>query len=363
LAQTLYNQLHSQTFSAPKFGINDLAPLVDPASLRGLSPDQTLLLVNGKRRHKVAFFSNNSGVGKGQIANDINSIPSAAVKRVEILRDGAAAQYGSDAIAGVVNLQLNNARSGGSIRLYAGVAATDPEYDEFTNAGPEGESIYGGTVHDGQTFTASANFGLPWGKEGFINTTVSWSQQEATDRSGTYTFSTGWYPDEVWQAAGASSDEDLQRIRGIDLDRAILGTAENSNMGVFVNLGNKINDNWDFYGFGGFTMKEVIGGVFSRSPDRTSRAVLEIFPDGYNPEVPSELTDFQVLTGVKGNLGNDWSLDFSLGQSGNNVDLFARNTVNPSLGELSPTQFFTGSLNVISDSIFHRIIKCNTNPH
>ena len=73
----------------------------------------------------------------------------------------------------------------------------------------------------------------------------------------------------------------------------------NTSINSFVNLGNKINDNWDFYGFGGFTMKEVIGGVFSRSPDRTSRAVLEIFPDGYNPEVPSELTDFQVLTGVK----------------------------------------------------------------
>ena len=333
------------SFSAPKFGINDLAPLVDPASLRGLSPDQTLLLVNGKRRHKVAFFSNNSGVGRGQIANDINAIPSAAVKRVEILRDGAAAQYGSDAIAGVVNLQLNDARSGGTIRLYAGGTNTNPEYDEFTNAGPEGESIYG-TVRDGQTFNASANFGLPWGADGFVNTTISWSHQEPTDRSGTYAHSSGWYPEEVWRAAGASSDEDLQRIRGIELDRAILGTAENTNMGVFINAGKSINDRWDFYTFGGVTMKEVIGGVFSRSPARTDRAVLEVFPDGYNPEVPSELTDFQVLAGIKGDLGNDWNLDFSLGNSGNNVDLFARNTVNPSLGELSPTQFFTGSLNV-----------------
>ena len=295
------------SFNAPKFGINDLAPLIDPASLRGLSPDQTLLLVNGKRRHKVAFFSNNSGVGKGQVGNDINSIPSAAVKQVEILRDGAAAQYGSDAIAGVVNMQLNDARSGGTIRLYTGVTSTNPKYDGITNAGTEGESIYGETINDGQTFNASANFGLPWGEEGFINTTFSWSHQEPTDRSGTYSHSSGWYPEAVWQAAGASSDEDLQRIRGIDPDRAVLGTAENTNMGIFVNAGNSFNENWDFYTFGGITKKEVIGGVFTRTPARSNRRVLEIFPDGFNPEVPSELTDYQILAGVKGALGNGWS--------------------------------------------------------
>lgn len=332
------------SFNAPKFGINDLAPLVDPASLRGLSPDQTLLLVNGKRRHKVAFFSNNSGVGKGQIANDINSVPSAAVKRVEILRDGAAAQYGSDAIAGVVNLQLNDARSGGSIRLYTGGTSTNPKYDGFTNAGTEGESIYGGTVNDGQTFSASANFGLPWGNDGFVNTTLSWSHQEPTDRSGT--FGSQWYTNDQIAAAGASSDEELRRIRGIDLDRAVLGTVENTNMGIFINAGRSINDTWDFYTFGGVTKKEVIGGIFSRSPANSGRRVLEIFPDGYNPETPTELTDYQVTAGVKGDLGKDWKLDFSLGNSANNVDLFARQTVNPSMGVLSPTEFHTGSLNV-----------------
>ena len=344
LGQSL--QYSAPSFSAVKFGINDLAPLVDPASLRGLSPDQTLLLVNGKRRHKVSFFSNNSGVGKGQIANDINSIPSAAVKRVEILRDGAAAQYGSDAIAGVMNMQLKDASSGGTIRLYMGGTSTNPKYDGITNAGTEGESIYGGTINDGQTFNASANFGLPWGEDGFVNTTVSWSHAEPTDRSGTYSHSSGWYTDDIVAAAGVSSDEELQRIRGINLDRAVLGTAENTNMGIFVNAGRPINENWDFYTFGGVTQKEVIGGVFSRSPARTNRRVLEIFPDGFNPEVPSELTDYQVTAGMKGDLGNDWNLDFSLGNSGNTVELFARNTVNPSMGELSPTEFHTGGLNV-----------------
>ncbi len=346
------------SFSAVKFGINDLAPLVDPASLRGLSPDQTLLLLNGKRRHKVAFFSNNAGVGKGQLANDINSIPSAAVKRVEILRDGAAAQYGSDAIAGVMNMQLNDSRSGGAIRMYYGSTSTSPTYDGITNAGPEGDKIYGDDpVVDGQTINMSANFGLPWGDDGFVNTTLTYSHAEPTDRSGTYSHSSGWYTDAQVAAAGVSSDEELQRINGINPDRAVLGTAENTNMGIFVNAGKSIDDNWDFYSFGGITKKHVIGGVFTRTPARTSRAVLEIFPDGYNPEVPSDLTDFQMTTGIKGDIGNDWNLDISLGHSGNEVDLFARNTVNPSMGILSPTEFHTGTLGVTQTVINADAVK------
>lgn len=346
------------SFSAVKFGINDLAPLVDPASLRGLSPDQTLLLLNGKRRHKVAFFSNNAGVGKGQLANDINSIPSAAVKRVEILRDGAAAQYGSDAIAGVMNLQLNDSRSGGTVRMYYGSTSTAPTYDDITNAGTAGDKIYGDDrVVDGQTINMSANFGMPWGDEGFVNTTFTYSHAEPTDRSGTYLHSSGWYTDEQVAASGVSSDEELQRINGIDPDRAVLGTAENSNMGIFVNAGRPIDENWDFYTFGGITKKHVIGGVFTRTPARTSRATLEIFPDGYNPEVPSDLTDFQMTTGLKGDLGNDWGLDISLGHSGNEVDLFARNTINPSMGILSPTEFHTGTLGVTQTVINADAVK------
>ena len=345
IAQSLHYSAPS--FSAVKFGINDLAPLVDPASLRGLSPDQTLLLVNGKRRHKVAFFSNNNGVGKGQLANDINSIPSAAVKRVEILRDGAAAQYGSDAIAGVMNMQLNDAREGGSIRLYTGAAYTSPKWDDITNRGTPGEKIYGDDpVRDGQTISASANFGMGWGDDGFVNTTLHYSHAEPTDRSGIYSHSSGWYTDDQVAAAGVASDEELQAVNGINPDGAILGTAENTNYGIFVNAGKPMNENWDFYGMAGFTKKDIVGGVFTRTPARTDRSALDIFPDGYNPEVPSTLTDYQITSGVRGNLGDGWGLDLSLGNSANDVQLFARNTINPSLGSASPTQFYTGGLNV-----------------
>ena len=100
------------SFNAVKFGINDSAPFVDPATLRGLGPDQVLVLVNNKRRHKVSFLSINDGVGKGQVGTDINVVPSLSLKRIEVLRDGAAAQYGSDAIGGVINMELNDASSG-----------------------------------------------------------------------------------------------------------------------------------------------------------------------------------------------------------------------------------------------------------
>lgn len=334
------------SFSAQKFGINDLAPLIDPAQLRGLGSDQTLLTVNGKRRHKVAFFNGNDGVGKGQLGNDINSIPSLAVERVEVLRDGAAAQYGSDAIAGVVNMHLKENRSGGSFMAYIGSTYTTPQYDDITNRGEEGENIYGeDAITDGNTFSTGLNFGLPWGDDGFISTTLAYSHADATDRSGTYSHSSGWYRPEQYEPLGLT-DEQLQAQNGIDPDRAILGTADNTNGGVFINAGKPINDTWEFYGMTGFTKKQIIGGVFTRTPQRTSRAVIDIFPDGYNPEVPSNLTDWQALSGFRGDLNGGWKMDLSMGYSGNDVQLYARNTVNPSMGADSPTQFYTGGLRV-----------------
>ncbi len=341
-------QYSAPSFNAVKFGINDLAPLIDPASLRGLATDQTLLLVNGKRRHKVSFFSLNHGVGKGQLGNDINSIPSAAVKRVEILRDGAAAQYGSDAIAGVMNLQLNDARSGGSFKFYTGSGLSNPKYDDIgSNANLDGESIYG-TVKDGETAQLSLNFGLPWGEKGFINTTINFQNSEPYDRSGEYTHSEGWYPDDqnLSDAENQAIDEEQRLLNGIDLDRTVLGSVKNTNGSLYINAGNEIDENWDFYTFGGLLRKRIVGSIFSRAPARDERAVLEIYPNGYNPVTPSVLTDWQILTGVKGKLNNDWSLDLSAGYSGNDLQLFIENAVNPSLGINSPTEFFTGGLQV-----------------
>lgn len=329
------------SFSSQKFGINDLSSVIDPASLRGLGSDQTLLLVNGKRRHKVAFFSINQGVSKGQVGNDINAIPAEAVSNVEILRDGAAAQYGSDAIAGVMNYQLNNSRSGGSLRFYTGVASSNPEHDDKgANANLNGQSIYKDKKVDGETYKASINFGLPWGQDGFINTTINIHHNEAYSREGKYKASRGWY------TSNTTNDSILILRNGINLNRAVLGGTENTNAGIFINAGKKIDDNWSFYGFGGYSAKTVVAGIFSRPPSLGSRRVLKIFPDGYNPVTPTKLKDYMVVAGVKGSFGKDWSLDFSTGHSGNIVDLYAENTVNPSMDSLSPTKFYTGGLAV-----------------
>ncbi len=321
------------SFNAVKFGINDSAPFVDPASLRGLGPDQVLVLVNNKRRHKVSFLSINDGVGKGQVGTDVNVVPALSLKRVEVLRDGAAAQYGSDAIGGVINMELNDASSGGTVNVYTGIGSSTPNLDVKNVITPK-------NVNDGLTYNLAANFGLKMGKKGFVNTTVQYNHTDGYDRSGTYKASAGFYVKDAVQDAA------LVKQNNIDLDRAILGSAENTTMGIFVNAGTQINDKWKFYAFGGYTNKHVVTGVFTRPPSNAKRSVLELFPNGYNPIAPADLQDYSITTGVKGKIGKGWNTDFSFGQSGNKVDFYAENTLNPSLGTASPKEFYVGQTKI-----------------
>ena len=192
------------------------------------------------------------------MGNDINAVPSAAIERVEILRDGAAAQYGSDAIAGVINFQLKNNRSGGSIRTYSGISLSKPKYDgRGSNANLEGDYIYGSQpITDGETFSTSINFGLPWGEDGFINSTLYFHHNEAYDRSGTFTDTTGWYSSDPVEEAR------LLDINNINLDRAVLGAAQNTNGGIFINSGKPLSTYWDYYFFGGFSLKACSSWCF-----------------------------------------------------------------------------------------------------
>ena len=320
-------QFSAPSFNAVKFGINDGAPFVDPATLRGLGPDQVLMLVNNKRRHKVSFLSINDGVGKGQVGTDINVVPALSLKRVEVLRDGAAAQYGSDAIAGVINMQLNNASSGGAVSAYYGQGYSKPKLDVIGLKTPV-------LTQDGGTYNFSANVGLKLGTKGFLNATGTYSHTNGYDRSGTWTGN-------FYSSVKATNDS-LLAVRKPDLDRAILGAAQNTTYGLFINAGVPINANWDFYTFGGYTKKHVVTGVFTRAPSNAARRVLSIFPDGYNPIAPANMHDLSITAGVKGKLGNDWALDVSAGHGSNLVDWYAENTVNPSLGANSPTSFYVG---------------------
>jgi iron complex outermembrane recepter protein len=320
------------SFNAVKFGINDAAPFVDPATLRGLGPDQVLVLVNNKRRHKVSFLSINDGVGKGQVGTDINVVPALALKRVEILRDGAAPTYGSDAIAGVINLEMNNANSGGAVNVYYGQGYSKPNLDVKNVIAPK-------LIQDGTTYNLSANVGLKLTEKGFINTTLTYGHTDGYDRSGTYKAAAGFYEkDPVKDAA-------LVAQNNIDLDRAILGSAQNTTYGAFINAGYKMNNVWDAYLFGGYTKKHVVTGVFNRPPSNARRSVLSKFPNGYNPIAPADLHDLAITAGMKGKIG-DWKADFSLSQGQNQVDWYAENTVNPSLGDASPTEFYVGQTKI-----------------
>lgn len=317
------------SFNAVKFGINDSAPFVDPATLRGLGPDQVLVLVNNKRRHKVSFLSINDGVGKGQAGTDVNAIPALSLKRVEVLRDGAAAQYGSDAIAGVINMELNDSDHGGTVTVYTGMGYTKPNLDVTGKIAPT-------TTTDGLTYNLSANAGFKIAEKGFVNTTLSYAHTDGYDRSGTYSSSSGFYVKDPVQDAA------LIKANNIDLDRAVLGSPRNTSYGIFVNSGMPISANFKAYVFGGYTTKHVVTGVFTRAPSNKKRSVLEIFPNGYNPVAPADLQDYNITAGVKGTLGTDWNTDFSISQGGNRVDWYAENTVNPSMGAASPTEFKVG---------------------
>lgn len=323
------------SFNAMKFGINDAAPFVDPATLRGLGPDQVLVLVNNKRRHKVSFLSINDGIGKGQAGTDINIVPALSLKRVEVLRDGAAAQYGSDAIAGVINMQLNNASSGGAVTAYYGQGYSKPNLDIKGLKAPV-------LATDGKTYNLAANVGLKLGEKGFLNSTLSYSHTDGYDRSGSFSNPNATSASTNFYSRTQSVEDSLLKANNINLDRAILGSAENTTYGLFINAGLPISANWDAYAFGGYTKKRVVTGVFTRAPSNTRRSSLTIYPNGYNPIAPGDLNDFSLTAGVKGKLGNNWNLDLSAGQGSNKVDFYAENTVNPSLGAASPTEFYIG---------------------
>lgn len=331
LGQSLH--FTSPSLMALKFGINETTPFADAVSLRGMGSDQVLLLINNKRRHKVSFLSINDGVSKGQVGNDFNVIPMLGLKRVEVLRDGAAVQYGSDAIAGVVNMELNNASSGGAVQVYAGGGFSNPQLD-VNNVAPRK------TIQDGNTYSIAANMGFKLGKSGFLNGTLSYANSEGYDRSGAFSSSSGFY------TSNKTRDDSLINANQINLDRSFLGAAKTRTYGFFLNAGVPINNNFNFYSFGGYTNKYVETNVFTRAPTNTRRSVLSIFPNGYNPVTPATLHDYMFTAGVKGTFGDAWNLDVSFGQGGNRANWSVKNTVNPSFGANSPTEFYVGSTSV-----------------
>ncbi|WP_444932093.1 TonB-dependent receptor plug domain-containing protein [Microbulbifer sp. SSSA002] len=324
--------------------ISDAASIVRPANLRGLPPDSTLVLVNGKRRHRAAVISFlGSGVSDGAQGPDISAIPAIALKQVEVLRDGAAAQYGSDAIAGVINFQLKDAAEGGMIEVKHATTA-------------EG---------DGDQSTIATNFGLPLTDSGFVNVSLEYRQQDSTSRS-------------------VQRDDAAQLIADGNTYVAdpaqIWGQPEvNDDTKFFINSAIELSDSAELYAFGNYTSRETDGGFYFRNPETrpgvyalddepligdldasngiddcvgmTHEAAqssdecfsfTEMFPGGFTPRFGGELEDYSAVFGIRGELANGIGYDVSASNGHNEVDFLIYNTVNATLGPDSPTRFSPG---------------------
>ncbi|WOI54433.1 TonB-dependent receptor plug domain-containing protein [Parvularcula sp. LCG005] len=362
--------------------ISDAATIIRPANLRSLSPDNTLVLLNGKRRHRGSVISFlGGGISDGAQGVDLAVFPALALKQVQVLRDGASSQYGSDAIAGVINFELKDASSGGTV-----------------------EATYGSTyAGDGDNYRIAGNIGLPLYDSGFINITGEYSETDGTSRSivrgdvaalieagnvdAADFLTINSYTDEVPQYWGQPDVED--------------------NFKIFVNTGYEFNENLEGYAFGNYAERTATGGFFYRNPtnrggvyagptvDPTTGALdpsgvasvlvgdldgvgvgeacpagipldglipdptvlaavtasancfsfVETIPGGFVPRFGGNNTDYSMAAGVRGmwDLGEGLSFDFSVVHGVSDTDFFINNTINASLGPNTPRDFVPGA--------------------
>ncbi|WP_292082519.1 MULTISPECIES: TonB-dependent receptor plug domain-containing protein [unclassified Brevundimonas] len=304
-AAALAQTVPSLSFARPS--ANDGSDSIRPATLRGLSPDQTLVLLNGTRRHASALVNVNGTVGRGSAAVDLNAIPTGALDRVEVLRDGASAQYGSDAIAGVINLRLKEAREGGGASVTYGQYATTVK----TARGERDET-------DGRTVTASAWQGLGLGSDGFLTLSAEYLNREPTNRS------------------------DLDPRVTPNAVTARLGDPEVEQWTVFANAGKPLAAGWDAYGWAGYQDRDSEGAAFPRLANNANN-VPAVYPNGFLPKIAINSKDLSLAGGVKGEIAG-WNADFSLVYGRNALDFRTEDSLNATYGAASPTSFDSGSL-------------------
>ncbi|MGB0834986.1 MAG: TonB-dependent receptor plug domain-containing protein [Psychrobium sp.] len=331
------------SFNYPNPSIADGTDHSRPAVLRGLAPDHTLVLINGKRRHSSALLNLNGTVGRGSTAVDLNTIPTSAIKSIEVLRDGAAAQYGSDAIAGVINIILKD-ETGGSI------SATYGEYNttmagvpqlENVSVGSDGNLAFetGGdrTRTDGGITTIAGDWGAEIGEAGFFNVAFESRQRDPSIRSG-------FDPREQYARIDDGSENGALDPRELSFDRYNhkWGKAKVEDLSLFFNMGYNLSETTEIYAFGSFSEREGLSaGFYRRAKD--SRNVLDIYPNGFLPHISSDVTDTAFNVGIKGET-NDWNWDLSANIGKNDFGFGVENSLNTSLGKDSPTEFDNGNL-------------------
>lgn len=331
----------------PQPSITDGTDAIRPATLRGLGPDQTLVLVNGKRRHAAALLNLNGSVGRGSTAVDLNQIPASSIGRVEVLRDGAAAQYGSDAIAGVINFQLNDARKGGrffvnygafntrleGVKQVTGVNGTAGAVPTLTADGVLQLTNNGKDLKatDGEVLTVGGNIGLPLGADGFINITAEYRDRADTNRAG-------FDPRRNYAQSGALDPRELT----FDRRNHRYGDPSTEDLNIVVNMGTPLTEAIEFYAFGTFgTRKAESAGFYRRAAD--NRNVVAVYPNGFLPLINTDTQDYSIVAGLKGDLSG-WNWDLSLSYGDNQTDFVISNTLNASLGAASKTSFAAGGI-------------------
>jgi len=306
-------------FAAPSFNSNkqsgsDGADAVDPATLRGLGPDQTLLLLNGKRYHQSSLINLFGTRGRGNSGYDMNTIPVAAIKRVEILRDGASAQYGSDAIAGVINVVLNDRDHG-----FEGSAF----YGANLFKSPGNNDVVSNKKWDGNTFDFSGNLGTKIGNNGGF---------------GNFTFE---IINKDYAIRNANPDK-------FDAPRQRFGDAKSNNIFFFGNIEVPFSNNLKFYSQPGFSYRNTHAYAWTRSADADGN-IPEVYPNGFDPVQNTKISDFTFDNGLKFKVG-DWDFDFYNAFGNNRFVYQIDNTINATLGVNSPTSFDAGGHSLLQNT-------------
>ncbi len=370
LAQAL--QYAAPSFHSTKQNIGHGSDHIDPMSLRGLGADQTLVLINGKRRHASSLMNVNGTVARGQVGTDLNAIPMMAVDRIEVLRDGAAAQYGSDAIAGVINVVLKKNINKGNISIKTGGLAKPPTISDELNAlvtnpyadipGLDQPTQNSG---GGESFQVAANYGIGIGdKGGFVNFTLNYLTRNPFNRMDDYAiemFSDDRRGDAVAEfAAFNQSDPEaiaaynakwgsqygmatVNPLNEFDGRRmANMGGSGTTNAGIMINSELPLSKTATFYAFGGYNYRLGEATGFVRRPNQSARQA-GIWSLGFAPHLDSDIQDLSGAFGIRSKL-KGWDIDISNSYGSNSFGWTIFNSNNASQGLESGTSFEAGKL-------------------
>ena len=317
------------SFSSNRQTVADGTDHIDPASLRGLGPDQVLVLVNGKRRHNSALLNINGSFGRGTVGTDMNAIPASAIERVEVLRDGAAAQYGSDAIAGVINIVLKKTTPLVINSMY----------------GANVTSTLGRDIVDGKTTQLDFSKGWELNKKGYFNISGQFLDRTASNRGGLDTRpllysalpSKGAAETEAAfqtrYAALKAADDAKAQANGLDRNNMMVGNSAARNYGAFANFGYNISKNVEIYAAAGIANRKGKSAGFYRLPSQATQSNLTIFPNGFLPYINTTIDDYSFMAGLKTKYLN-WNVELSNAWGMNSLRYDISNTINASI----PTQ-------------------------